>query len=414
VAVVMLMVFLIIAITTASGLLTNQNYATGSYREKTLHADLAVKAGISTAMAKLTEDPLWSPTQTTPYTEFLDPNQDVGFEIWLDVNNEQGTGTVLTSTGEDLRVGQVAMRVRALVNGEQIASGFGGADQLIIMERPTVQFDNALFKVTEGPMALASNSTTILSYNSDTGIMPFTGLPATPPPGNQSASVRSLDDLTLNSVQLNGEAVLPTHSNLVASVGGSYLSEARVDEAYLPRIFEDKGDLPGNTSSTTIVPGDYNEGNIPSGATVNLVRGGTYYFSNHLRLADNVTLNLTGPATDGPVKIFCHAFFSGQNTKINLPPPGQPPVPGDLQVYGINQPGCASILVQFKSDTEAAMVFACQSMDFKLAMNSKFYGAVNANGFFIGDNVEIHYDEALRGQLFDARTEWVLVSHGIR
>ena len=409
----MLMVFLVIAITTASGLLTKQNYATGSYREKTLQAELAVKAGISTAMAKLTEDPLWSPTQANPYQEFLDANGDVGFEIWLDTNNETGTSPVTTSTGDDLQVGQVAVRVRALINGEPVASGFGGAEQLIVMERPPVEFDHALFKVSEGPLNLNGSSTNILSYNSDTPIMPFPGLPATPPAANQGASVRALDDLTMNSVTLSGDAILPTHSNLSAT-GGSYLSESRIDENYLPRSFEHKGWLPGNTSAALIPPGDYNEANIPNGATVSLVRGGTYYFSNHFSLGKNVTVTLSGPATDGPVKVFAHTMLVDQNCAINLPSAGQPPVPGDFQLYGIDQPGCASTVVELGDDLKAAMVMSGQNMNVNFGRDSIFFGAINADSFQLGTNLEFHYDEALRGQLFDVRTEWVLVSHGIR
>ena len=412
----MLLVFLIIAMTTASGLLTSQNYTTGSFREKLMHADLAVKAGISTAMAKLTEDPLWAPSQASPYTEYLDPDHNTGFEIWLDISNENGTTPVATSEGFALQPGQAAIRVRALINGEIVTGGFGGADQLIVLERPPVEFDHAIFRATEGELTIFADNGRILSYNSTAGVMPFQAFPAPVPAANEAASVRSLGDLQVTSAAVHGEAVLPTNGTLNTSLGGSILSTNRLDEGYLPRIFESKGLLAGGTPPAGVIPpGDYNRATFAAGATVRLVRGGTYYISDAMKLNDNVTLELDGPVIDGPVKIFCHTLFVGNNCRINLPAPGLPPIPKDLQFYGITQqPNCARVVVEFGDDNEAAMVMASQMIDLDFGDRNVFYGAANINNFSSGRDLQYHYDEALRGQAFNTQTEWVLVSHGLR
>ena len=415
VAVVMLLVFLIIAMTTASGLLTSQNYTTGSFREKTMHADLAVKAGISTAMAKLTEDPSWAPTQASPYTEYLDGNEDIGFEVWLDANNEEGTAPVPTSAGFDLEPGQVALRVRALINGEVVTGGFGGADQVLVLERPPVEFDHAIFRAIEGELIISADNGQILSYNSTAGVMPFQGFPAPPPAANEVASVRSLGDVQITSTTIHGEAVLPTAASLNTALGGSILSTNRLDEGYLPRIFESKGRLAGSTPASGVIPpGDYDRATFATGANVRLVRGGTYYISDVMKLSDNVTLDLDGPVSDGPVKVFCHTLFVGNNCRINLPAPGLPPSPEDLQFYGIAQPGCARVLMEFQNDNEAALVIASQMIDLVFGDRNQVYGAANINNFSTGRDLLFHYDEALRGQVFNTQTEWVLVSNGIR
>jgi len=415
VAVVMLLVFLIIAMTTASGILTSQNYTTGSFREKMMHADLAVKAGISTAMAKLTEDPLWAPSEASPYTEYLDPDQNTGFEIWLDINNEIGNTPVATSEGFDLQPGQVALRVRALINGEIVTGGFGGADQLIVLERPPVEFDHAIFRATEGELTIVADNGQILSYNSTAGVMPYQAFPAPPPAANEAASVRSLGDLQVTSTTIHGEAVLPTNRNVNTSLGGSVLSTTRLDEGHLPRIFESKHLLSGGMPSAGVIPpGDYDHATFAAGATVRLVRGGTYYVSDLMKFSDNVTLELDGPVTDGPVKVFCHWLVVGNNCRINLPAPGLPPIPEDLQFYGITQPGCARVVVEFGDDNEAAMVLASQMIDLGFGDRNVFYGAANINNFSSGRDLQYHYDEALRGQTFNTQTEWVLVSHGLR
>ncbi|MFA5508182.1 MAG: hypothetical protein WC423_22350 [Vulcanimicrobiota bacterium] len=414
VAVVMLMVLMIIAMTVASGLLTSQNYSTGSFREKMLHADLAVKAGISTAMAKLTEDPSWAPTETSPYKEFLNSRESVGFQVWLEANNESGTTPIPASDGTHLQPGQAALRVQALINGETVTGGFGGADRMIILERPMVEFDHAIFRITQGELTINSNDGQILSYNSSTGVLPFQSFPDTPPSPNQKASIRSLGDINLSRTVVHGEAVLPSHSNLGTYNGGTALLENRLDEGYLPRVFESQGRLPGTITGGLIPPGEYDQVNVPDGGTVSFQRGETYYFSNLVDFGDDVTVELSGPASDGPVVIFGHTLYVGKNCRINMPAAGVAPVPGDFQFYGVPQPGCTRVLADFGANAVVAMVMSSQIMDTQFAENVTFYGAVNTNGIKIADNLRFHYDEALRGQPFPARTEWVMVSHGLR
>ena len=61
------------------------------------------------------------------------------------------------------------------------------------------------------------------------------------------------------------------------------------------------------------------------------------------------------------------------------------------------------------------MVISHENLRLHLRDNVKLYGAANGlQELELGSNVEIHYDEALRGKTFPVKTEWVLVSHGMR
>lgn len=411
----MLMVLLIVAMTVASGLLTRQNYTTGSFREKLVHADYAVRAAVSTAMAEMTKDPAWAPTDASPHREYLDPHDMVGFEVWIDTNNESGTGPQPSKQGFDLEPGQALLGARALINGEVVTGGYSGAETRLIIERPQVEFSHAIFKTTDGALPLNSGGLDLLSYNSLTGILPFNGLPGTPPTDNQRSSVRGLDDVNLNNTRVFGEMVLPTGAQITTGAGSSYLTERRLDDAYLPRKFTQRGWLAGGTPTTGIIPpGDYDGGNIPSGETISLVRGGVYYFSSTFTLQDNVTVNLTGPVSDGPVQVFTHGFEIGPNCRVNLPAPGIAPKPSDFQVYAISQPGCDIALINLRNGTEAALVISMPSGRLSLFNNVTLYGAINGPEMTFGSGVEIHYDEALLGQVFNVKTEWVLVSRGVR
>jgi hypothetical protein len=414
IAVVMLLLIIIMGVTVASGLLTRQNYSTGSFREKMLHSNFAVKAGISTAMAELTKDPNWAPTQAAPFEDYLDPNGDIGFRIWLEASNETGTTPLGTALGFDLQPGQVALNVQALINGEVVAGGFGGAESQIILERPPVDFDYGFFRPVPGPLVLSAPSGAFYSYDSSLGLMPYTGHPATPPPANQRVRTRTLDDLTIVNTVIHGEVVLPSASTLLTGAGGSYLTESRLDEGYLPRKFPlDPGPFPGCPTSGTIPPGIYQGGTVPAGTTISMVRGGEYYFNNSFRMGDNCTLNLAGPVTDGPVIIYAHEFHTGQGSRLNIPASG-PPVPYDLQLYGVSQKGCSSIVFELESNTEAAMVMSHPNLTIQLRDDTTLYGAIYAAMGVVGDNIQLHFDEALLNQTFNVQTEWVLVSHGMR
>lgn len=414
VAVVMLMILLIVGMSVAVGVLTRQNYTTGSFREKLLHTNYAVKAGISTAMNELTKDPTWAPTKASPYQEFLDPDNHVGFQVWVDTTNENGSTPKATSEGFDLQPGQVALGVQGLIEGQVVTGGYGGTESRIVMERPDVEFDHAIFKQSSGELRIKSTDGKILSFNSDASVAPFTGFPATPPAANQKASIRSLGNVTLINTSLNGEAILPTDSSINTAAGANYLTEQRVDEAYLPRRFASADSHSGSIPNSGIIPpGDYNGANLPDNASVSLVRGGTYSFSNLFTVGDNVTIDLVGPAVDGPVKIFAHGMQVGSGCHINIGP--GIPKPAELQFYGVPVDGCNLVLYSLGDFTEAAMVISHENLRLHLRDNVKLYGAANGlQELELGSNVEIHYDEALRGKTFPVKTEWVLVSHGMR
>ena len=95
----------------ASGSLTYQNFTNASGRERTLQARYAFRAGVATAMAKLTADPSWCPVEGSEYVEYLDAHQAVGFKVWLEGINLDSDAPLTTSSGCTLVRGQAAIRV---------------------------------------------------------------------------------------------------------------------------------------------------------------------------------------------------------------------------------------------------------------------------------------------------------------
>jgi hypothetical protein len=416
VVVVMLMLLLVASFTTAAGLLTQQNYTNTAWRERNLEAQYAFRAGLSTAMEKLTANPAWAPTEASPYVEYLDASERIGFKVWVDGINTDSDTPVTSATGLSLSRGQASMRVIALVNGREMSSGFGGAESTPIIVRPPMEFSHNLMQPDPAlPLILSAAPASLLSYNSGGGILPWNGLPAAPPPDNQRASVRSLSDIDLAATRVYGEAILPTISSLSLG-GGSSNGEVRLDDAYLPRKFsppDTSGGLASPPGSGAITPDNYGVLSTGDGATLSLSRGGVYFFSD-IFLGPNNTLDLTGPAADGPCVVYTHSFDVGANGRINMPALGLPPIPSELQIYGTPMDGCDQPGVTLQNNAEAAFVTAGNNMGLKLQDDSKLYGAAVAANISIGTNVEVHFDEALLGDVMQTQAEWVMVSQGMR
>ena len=302
----------------------------------------------------------------------------------------------------------------ALVNGKELSSGFGGAEATPLIVRPTTEFNHNILQPDPAhSLVLSAGPSSFLSYNSGGGILPWDALPAAPPSDNQRASVRSLSDIQVNATRVYGEAILPTVCSL-SEGSGEIGGEVRLDDGYLPMKFAPPdlgGGLSNPPTSGAIAPGNYSVLATPGGANLSLARGGVYYFADTFLGTDNI-VTLSGPAGDGPCVIYTHTFSVGDNSRVNMPAPGIAPIPGELQIYGTAQEGCDLPGVILNGGAEAAFVTAGNNMGFELVDNSKFYGAAIAGRVTIGSNVEFHYDEALLGQVQEARSEWVMVSQG--
>jgi hypothetical protein len=415
VVVVMLMLLLVSSFTTAAGLLTNQNYTNTAWKERNLEARFAYRAGLSTAMANLTANPAWAPTEASPLVDYLDDSERVGFKVWLDGINANSSTPVISASGLALQRGQAALRVVSLVNGKEISSGFGGAETTPIITRPTTVFNHNLLQPDPGrTLSLSTGPSAFLSFNSAAGILPWDSLPALPPSDNQNASVRAFNHIDLAQTTVYGQAILPTSSTL--SVGGGGVNgELRDDDGFLPLKYAppEGAGLSTPPTSGAIAPGLYSALTTPNGANITLERGGVYFFSDIFVGQDNVW-NLSGPPSDGPCVIYTHTFWLDDDTSVNLPAPGVPPQPGELQVYGTPMDGCDIPSVILRSGVRAAFVTAGNNMKLEMESNSKLYGAVIASEVTLAPSIEIHYDEALLGVIQEGESEWVMVNQGMR
>ena len=170
---VMLMMALVLAFTSGAALLTKQNYTNSLHQEKVLQARYAVKAGAATALRELTHDPTWAPTQSSPYHEMLDAAHGIGFDVWLEAANVSSDTPITTPDGDTLQKGQAVIRITPIVGGQKMLSSFAGGENKVLLYRPPVLFDDAIFCTdTSEPLNLGNSASNILSYDSNSGPPP--------------------------------------------------------------------------------------------------------------------------------------------------------------------------------------------------------------------------------------------------
>lgn len=327
-----------------------------------LEARYASRAGLATALERLTYDPVWSPTESSPFVGYLDGGQRIGFRVWLEGINRDSDTPVTTSTGRTLTKGQAALRVVALVNGQEIAAGFGGAEQTQILVKPEVRFEHNLFlnvaasdeldiEHTAFPLSLPqADVVRYLSYDSEGSILPFTS-GGTPPADNRRASVRTLGNVHLGNAAVFGKLVLPTARTIKPSGGSVLDSEERLDEAHIPYRFAapDGADpaMPNTVISgaVSLAPGIYGDLDVLPGATVRLRRGAEYTFLGKggiLSVESGGRLELEGPVSDGPCVVYLHSVSAQPGSVVNMPATaGEAPKPVELQIYQVPWVDCS-------------------------------------------------------------------------
>lgn len=417
IVVVMLMLLIVISFTAAAGVVSRQNYTNATHKERMLEAEYAFKAGLATAMERLAEQPAWNPSAATPTTETISDDGRVGFKLWLDGINRNSATPIMSASGLSLQRGQAAVRVIPIIDGQEILGGFGGIEATSFLVLPSVEFPhNILSPHPTEPLTFFWGNSALLSYDSNTpgGIPVFTGSPASPPSPNRSASVRALSDIVLGPTQVFGEVILPTSASLTVG-GGSYLAEQRLDSTvYNPHFAQPDPSIaltPTGVGNQSFTPGHYGVIFPGDNATIELQRGGTYFFQEMYLGAAN-KIELTGPASAGPCVIYTHTFWTGNNSEINMPAPGSPPVPSDLQLYMTPEFGCEVLHLKLGDNSSAAMVAAGHSMRVTLYENAQLYGAVIAKYVELSDGAAIHYDQALLGIPMAGQPQWALVSQG--
>lgn len=434
VVVVMFMILIIAGFTAATGLLTKQNFANATGRERKLKARYALKAGAAFAMNKLTTDNSWAPTELAPEEQFLDPEETIGFKVWIDGINRDSDTPILGSSGISLKRGQAALRFLALIDGQELDTGFAGAEQITLMEKPRVIFDYGIFHTDKiygpGQNAFYSGPATFSSYDSELGIAPHQS-PSIPPAANQNHKYRCLSTIIGlgDRARVYGTLYTPPGVELLATGGSAYLKEqAYIDEAHVPWRFAmpdgvDEDNLPPNlmiNSDTTLEPGFYGDFMVASGVTLKLRKGGEYWFYGSTSMSsgmkDNAKIELVdavGGTGDEPCVIYLHDFRVAKDCTINIPDaPGALPRPIDLQIYITPISACSTSEVELGKGTKAAFVSANEAGKYYIGDNVNFYGALYGIAAEIDENNYFFYDQSLAGKELKGDTQWVLVSQG--
>lgn len=415
---VMLMMALIIAFTSGAALLTKQNYTNSVHQEKVLQARYAVKAGAATALRELTHDPTWAPTQAAPYHEMLDPAHGIGFDVWLEAANVSSDTPITTPDGDILHKGQAVIRITPIVNGEKMLSSFAGGENKVLLYRPPVLFDHAIFGTdTTEPLNLAPSSSYILSYDSNSGPPPSSPSGAISPI-NTSATVRSLTGLAGRSTSILGEVEVPTGGPVSFTTGSASSGISRNDDLFQMPVFdvplgsEPMAVPPGTTG--ILPPGIYTTCTVSPGTTLQLEYGGVYVFFQDLTLEGNARVTGHGdPATAGPILVYAHDVLLGNGAQLNIPTtPGEAPKPENFQFYGCSMYGCSQPTLWLGQNSKASMVAGLGTGNFWMDNNSTLYGGVLTTGARISDNTTIYYDLALKGKLQPGASQWALVSQG--
>ncbi|MCA9781216.1 MAG: hypothetical protein KC800_31060, partial [Candidatus Eremiobacteraeota bacterium] len=415
-----MMLLLVIGFTTAAGLITHQNYTNAAGRERVLQARYAVRSGLATAMDQLNTDPTWAPTQASPYEAYLDPQNEVGFRVWLEGINLDSDTPVASSSGEMLERGQAALKVIALINGREISTGFGGAERSVIMMRPPVKFDHNVFDLASPILCDSPAGAVYLSYDSSAGVLPHTA--GAPPAANSNASVRSLEDLSMGgSTQVYGELVMSPNSTIYNA--GSYSSLRVLDEMEVPlRFITPQGvneDAPAPdqyiNADMSLAPGVYGDLYVTAGTTLTLERGGEYAFLGTvglIKLDAGARIVVDGATTD-PCVIYSHGLFTGPNCRMNIPSaPGDPPRPAELQFYNVGWKGCDEFEIELGDGSEGAFVMAGDNARYYIRDNVKVFGALYGILMHVGGGTQFHYDSSLAGRILEGRSQWILINQG--
>lgn len=438
------MLLLVIGFTAAMTATTMQNYTNTNRLNNKLKARYAIRAGIATALHKLSEQSSWNPSKSTPHKEFLDEQKEIGFKLWFEGINRDSEAAIEDGDGTRLEKGQASLKVCALINDQEFTSGLAGLEQKFFLVQPQVKFDDNIFDDRKanwntGGMSVNFQLVDFYSYNSnvDAPIRPYTGS-GKPPIENQHAALRALGDVDLqNRMSVWGTVTTPTGSRVRSQGGGTipnyyrgqgfyYFKEQEFnDDVHVPWRFttpewvkEQAGGAwislaPGETRLLT--QGVYSRISVGSNATLELERGGTYWFkSGPTTLHPGARIRLMG-TSDKPTTIYARSLWTvdstpGKVTSINMPETtGALPKPNDLQIYLLSDVGNdnGSRIGHF---LEGAFVLALGGRKIELRNDIKIYGAIHGSVTTLGKFVELHYDQALIEQEGEAKAEWVVVN----
>ncbi len=431
--VVMLILLMVIGFTVATGLLTFQNYTNAAGRERMLQAQYAFRAGVATAMERLTKE------KPFPHTGYLDESETVGFRISLEGLNRDSDAPIMTPTGRTLARGQAAIRVTTLVNGQEVTGGFAGAESSLILMRPPARFEqNILHSPKDSPLVMREDSK-YYSYDSSGTVAPatsgfpdYSGSPA-PPVENQNAVVRSTGTLRANAnVVVYGHVEYPNadeqdfirHISAVVTGGRQSFDGLPAPMIFTPPDGTDENAATAFVSgNVSLDPGIHGGVVVLDGGTLTLQRGGTYTFlgiDGVFELRENAKLELVGPVDQSCV-IYTNRLSFWTNSAVNMPSdPLDMPRPVELQAYLVpwkwgGDSSYDSIptapFLRLGEGSRVAAVIGGHDATAQVESGAKLFGA------FYGDmsesnSLESHFDQALLGEVLEGRTEWVVVNQG--
>ena len=404
VVVVMMMLLIVIGFTTASGLITHQNYTNAQGRERQLQARYAIRSGLATAMDRLNTDPTWAPSEASPFEDYLDPQNEVGFRVWLEGINLNSDTAVASTGGEMLERGQAALKVVALIDGREISSGFGGAEQTVIMMKPPPIFDHNIFDLASPILADAPPGAVYLSYDS---------------------GGRTMDSPSFGgTARVYGKMVVPPNLTMNNEApGGSYDSievqnEIHVPYRFIPPEGVDEDSPPADKvvgADMTLAPGTYGDLYVDPGVTLTLERGGEYAFLGpigQIELGADAAIVLDGPSTE-PCVVYAHGFITRANCRVNMPASaGDPPRPKDFQLYFVGWRNCDSFELELGDGTEASLVMAGENARYVIGDNVRLFGSLYGILMWVGGGAQFHHDSALVGEILEGKTQWVLINQG--
>ena len=412
---VLLLVGVISLLLTSVATLSRQNTGSFLYKERILMANYAAQSGLRHAMLQLSENPNWAPSGVVVGQLPLEGR--LGYEVEL-VNNFSGL-TPIASPGGDVPSGQVWLRSQGTVEGKKLAGGFGRAQSFCV--KPDVLFEDAFYERNHD---LHPKNCVIDVYNSEPGgaFLPDFD-PTNPATVRREASIRSDTSVDLEGSLLDGHIIVPDESTTVTTVGSTLSGEIlRQPEVPLkqkfskPEIFASSS-LASSPNTGRVLPGPYSLLNVPDGGTVELEKGGLYYFQRVV-LGEGSRLEIVDPggaADDVCVVYVGIAFTLGQGAAVNPQLGADLSRPRDFQLYTSdegNLTGNPSTNVTLGLDAEFTGVISGLGCRFKGSSNAELFGAVVCDHSSWDPGFTVHYDVSLRGQTLQGDPEWVLINQG--
>jgi hypothetical protein len=324
----------------------------------------------------------WSGTsaqRTLSISNFTASNGAVIGNISTTVYDPQGLAPVIESTGTAVHIGSpsVSKTLRVVLQG--------GAPQPL--------FNFMLF----GALGVnIGGGATVDSYDSRLGAYGGTNVHDGGNIGT-NGDIYGAVNVGNNSI-INGDAMTGTGSDpnevIIMGMGANITGEAAALEepkelpsVPVPTGLANRGNLSASGTSTTISQsGQYNNLTLASNARVTITSDVTLYVSGAFTLNSNAEFRINSGCS--VTFYFGGGWTLGSNSKIN----NMSHDPQKLLMYGTDT--CTGTKTFSNNiETYAAMYFPKANVN--LANNISFYGSVIAKQFMIGDNMRVHYDEAL-------------------